>query len=91
MYSYYSAVYYVLLNHSMLLQPGFRCPQVNMAACLGHQKPNISVVHLPLVSHFLKFWVKIFLSYKYTHKTIEYKLCMNPKEEIQDFIEIALL
>lgn len=44
----------------------------------------------PFVSHFLKFWVKIFFSYKYKHKKIDYKCCMNPEDEIQDFIEIQL-
>ena len=42
----------------------------------------------PFVSHFLKFWVKIFFSYKCKHKKIDYKCCMNPKDESQDFIEI---
>lgn len=83
--------YDVWCNHPMLLQLGFKCLQVNMAVCFGYQKPSRRMAHHPFVSHFLKFWVKIFLSYKYKHKKIDYKCCVNPKDESQDFIEIALL
>lgn len=73
-------------------QTGVQVSPGDYGSVLEIPKPRISMACLPLVSNFLKdLGKKYFFHVNTNMKKMEYKLCMNPKDEIQDIIETALL